>query len=197
MDYDQLFPRLWLGSSPSRVEDVDRIVRICGANAILSLPTDEDCVRFGLDWEHIEKRCGRLQIELCRVPVKDGNSDDLRNKLLGCTSRLDGLLKRGKTVYLHCIAGLERSPSVAIAYFHWVLGYRLEEAVDFVQNCRSCFPDVRAVRLATEDILEKIEVRARAGLDASAGNEGDAGARLWEEEAKRVALREYVTGGMS
>ena len=71
---------------------------------------------------------------------------------------VDGLMKDGHTVYVHCNAGMNRSPSTVIAYLHWIEGQALEEAVRHVTRCRSCSPYVDAIMLATED-------RARARDD--------------------------------
>jgi len=59
------------------------------------------------------------RIELCRVPVRDFDLVDLREKLLECVHLLERLLAASHLVYLHCTIGAARSPTVAIAYLHW------------------------------------------------------------------------------
>ena len=46
-------------------------------------------------------------------------------------------LEQGHTVYVHCSAGLGRSPSVVIAYLHWIKGVDLEEAIAQVPPARA------------------------------------------------------------
>jgi hypothetical protein len=53
------------------------------------------------------------------------------------------LLARGERVYLHCNAGLNRAPTVAIAYLHAHRGYALQDACDFVKARRPCVPYMR------------------------------------------------------
>ena len=61
------------------------------------------------------------------------------------------MLRQGHTVYVHCNMGINRSPSIVIAYLHWVQGWDLEKATDHVLKCRSCDPYVDAIGLAGED----------------------------------------------
>jgi len=41
---------------------------------------------------------------------------------------LERMLKQGHSVYVHCSAGVNRSPTVVAAYLHWWLGYELFQA---------------------------------------------------------------------
>ena len=64
---------------------------------------------------------------------------------------LDELLSQGHIVYVHCNMGVNRSPSIVIAYLHWVVGWDLEKATDHVMECRSCDPYLDSIGLAGED----------------------------------------------
>ncbi len=190
MDYNNITPRLWIGSSPRGVDEINHMVSEARISAILSLLTDQDLERFGVDGLHIQSHCFRRGIELHRMPVKDGDSEDLREKLPDCVLRLDRLLASGHTVYLHCAAGIERSPSVAIAYFNWCMGYSLEEATAFVKDRRGCSPDLDAIALATRDLLSGEDVRQRIHRKALEISEGLDDA-VWEE-ARKLVLRELI-----
>jgi protein-tyrosine phosphatase len=80
--------------------------------------------------------------------VKEFDPDDLREKLPQCVRALEDLLAKGHTVYLHCTAASGRSPTVAIAYLHWRLGWKLGPAVAYVEKRLECMPNVDAIRLA-------------------------------------------------
>ena len=80
----------------------------------------------------------------------------LREKLLSCVDRLDDLLAAGHTVYLHCTAGIGRSPTVAIGYLHRCLGWEMDAATRYVKQVRQCSPHLEALRLAIFD-QEKLE----------------------------------------
>jgi protein-tyrosine phosphatase len=82
------------------------------------------------------------------VPVTDFDRLELQRRLPECVTALDGLLQAGHTVYLHCTAGVNRSPTVAVAYLHWCQAWPLADALACVQKTRYCMPDVEAVRRA-------------------------------------------------
>ena len=58
---------------------------------------------------------------------------------------------RGTPFFVHCSAGVNRSPSTVIAYLHWVLDWEFDRAFDHVIGCRSCDPYVEAIKLASGD----------------------------------------------
>ena len=152
MNLDQVLAQLFVGSYPLRTADIDRLKQDFGITAVLNLHTDDDINDLNLAWPALEDHYRDSAIELCRVPVRDFDSEDLRRKLPDCVEALNQLLEDGHTVYVHCTAGMGRSPSVAVAYLHWVEKRDLEEALRHVKNRRSCAcPDMEAIRLAGED----------------------------------------------
>ncbi len=61
----------------------------------------------------------------------------------------------GHTVYVHCSAGMNRSPSTVVAYLHWTQGMTLDEALDVVMQRRFCDPYMDAIRQATANQAAK------------------------------------------
>jgi protein-tyrosine phosphatase len=150
MNLDQVLDRVYVGTYPECTADLDRLGRELGITAVLSLQTDEDLDRLGVDGPRLAAHCRQLGVELRRVPVRDFDPHDLQEKLPACVRALDQLLTAGHKVYVHCTAGAGRSPNVVIAYLHWVKGWDLEEAVNHVGKCRACWPDPEVIRLAGE-----------------------------------------------
>jgi protein-tyrosine phosphatase len=151
MDVSQILPSLFVGSFPGNADDMDRLRQDFGITAVLSVQTDDDMAYWGLAWSPLEALYRDLGIEVRRVPVRDFDPDDLRAKLPESVVALDELLRAGHTVYVHCSAGINRSPSVVIAYLHWVLGWDLDKAVQYVTSRRRCDPYVEAIRRARWD----------------------------------------------
>ncbi len=151
VDHGQILPQLFIGSHPENVDDIDRLRRDARITAVLNLQTDEDMESARLAWESLEAQYKTSGMELWRVPVRDFDLEDLRDKLPACVRTLDRLLSAGHTVYLHCTAGTGRSPTVAIAYLHWCRGWELVRAAEYVQQQHPCSPNVEAIRLATWD----------------------------------------------
>lgn len=148
MDYHRILPKLFVGSHPASAGDIEILRREAGITAVLNLQTDDDMRHFKLDWNSLASRYSSCGIHLRRVPVRDFDPLDLKEKLPSCVSALKGLMDSAHTVYLHCSAGAGRSPTVAVAYLSWCCGWDLEAALDHVRQCRPCLPNVEAIRLA-------------------------------------------------
>jgi len=157
MDVDQILPNLFVGSCPGDMDDIDSLATKFGITAVLNLQTDEDFASWGVDWHEMERAYQKSGVELRRVPVQDFNPEELRRKIPACVQALDGLLRAGHTVYVHCSAGMNRSPSTVVAYLHWVQGMGLDKAVEYVMKRHPSDPYVEAIRLATEDRVVEAE----------------------------------------
>jgi hypothetical protein len=110
---------------------------------------------WGVDFEAVQRQCTARGVLIVRYPFPDFSGEGLRAGLPAAVCALDKLLEAGHTVYLHCTAGMGRSPGVAIAYMYWVLGYStLDSAYAALTNIRPCGPNKDAIRLATCDMLQ-------------------------------------------
>ena len=145
MHLSQVLPQLFVGSCPTNTDDINHLKADYGITAILNLQTDHDFDYCELDWGRIESRCNELGIAVQRIPVRAFDGEDLRRQLSQCVQALDTLLKNGQTVYTHCNSGMDRSPSVAIAYLVWRQSWNLNDAIEHVTRCRSCSPNIEAV----------------------------------------------------
>ena len=72
MDYDQVLPRVFVGSYPASLEDIDRLVRDAGITAVLNLQTDEDADYLNVDGAclaaHYHRRAGAAHAGQQRRP---------------------------------------------------------------------------------------------------------------------------------
>ena len=150
MDYTQIIPRLFIGSHPKTIDDIERLRRESAVTTVLNLQTDEDMHSVTLDWQPLEAYYRASGIYLLRIPVKE-EQIELRKKLPQCVCTLDRVLAGGHTVYLHCTEGVGRSPTVAIGYLHWCLCWGFDAAVTHVKELRPCSPHLEAIRLAIWD----------------------------------------------
>jgi protein tyrosine phosphatase (PTP) superfamily phosphohydrolase (DUF442 family) len=150
MHYNAISATLYVGTCPMEAGDVDALARL-GVTAVLNVQTDEDLTFWGICWEDLEAQYRDWSITVRRVPVRDFDPDALRCGLPDCVRALDELIRAGHTVYVHCSAGINRSPSTVIAYLHWIAGWELSDAVAHVMNCRACDPYVEAIEAAGED----------------------------------------------
>ena len=151
MDCDQVLPQIVIGFYPQTTADIDLLKQDFGITAVLNVQSEEDDEYLSIPWSVLASHYGLSGIEVRRVPVIDFDRADLRRNLPECVAALRELLDDGHKVYVHCTAGMGRSPSVVIAYLHWVQDLDLEEAARQVQSRRRCSPDLVAIRLASGD----------------------------------------------
>jgi len=153
MEYAQILPGLFVGSHPRTIGDVERLRQESAIAAVLNLQTDEDMRSVNLDWPPLAAHYRATGINLLRLPMKEEQAE-LREKLPECVRTLTALIATGCTVYLHCTEGIGRSPTVAIGYLHWSLGWGFGAAVGHVKQARKCSPHLEALRLARWDPIE-------------------------------------------
>lgn len=137
-------PQLVLGPAPLDEDDFQQL-KAAHVTAILSLQTEEDETDGGESESALAEASG---MKFVSVPVMDFDKLELIRKLPACVNELEQHISSGEVVYLHCTAGVNRSPTVAVAYLHWKKQWPLEKALEHVQDCRRCVPDVEAIRKA-------------------------------------------------
>jgi protein-tyrosine phosphatase len=150
LTYAQILPRLFIGSHPRTIDDIERLRREAGVTAVLNIHTDDDMRSVNLNFPPLEAHYKACSIVLRRTPMVE-EQVELRAKLYNSIQALSLLLAEGHTVYLHCTAGIGRAPTVAIGYLHTCLGWSLDDAVNHVKLARQCAPHVEALRLALAD----------------------------------------------
>ncbi|MGB9606681.1 MAG: dual specificity protein phosphatase family protein, partial [Bryobacteraceae bacterium] len=102
----------------------------------------------GSSWDQIQQWCEAAGLHAAREPVRDFDPENLAERLPDCARALDALVAAGHKVYLHCTAGVNRSPSVAIAWLVWKRGMSLREAYALVKQRRYCEPGLAAIQVA-------------------------------------------------
>ena len=140
-----VIPHLIVGPAPL-VEDDFAQLKELNVTAILSLQTEEDGKEGAIESE----RTAALQfgMSFSNLPVTDFDRIDLQWKLPKCVAMVERILAAGDILYLHCTAGVHRSPTVAVAYLHGCLQWPLEQALEHIRSCRDCSPDMDVIRKA-------------------------------------------------
>lgn len=147
-------PGVVVGTQPRSPTDVDRLVAEARVTCIMNTQQDADMVHWGVDAAALARRCADRNVLLVRYPFPDFSADGLRAGLPAAVAALDALLRAGHTVYLHCTAGMGRSPGVAIAHAYWCShAATLDEAYAALTAVRPCGPNKEAIRGATSDLL--------------------------------------------
>jgi atypical dual specificity phosphatase len=130
---------LVVGEYP-RVSDIEWLKQEHRITAIQNLQDDEDLRSNGIDVIALRQACRHYRIKLVRTPIRDGSADDMAARLVVALQHLGELLRDRERVYLHCNAGLNRAPTLAIAWLRAKAGMSLNEAMAHVKKRRACGP---------------------------------------------------------
>jgi dienelactone hydrolase len=153
MKCDRVIPRLFVGAAPLADDDFQQL-KTLNVTAILSLQTEEDGPEGAIESER--NAAVEAGIGFTNLPVADFDRLELLWNLPKCVATVERILAAGDTLYLHCTAGVNRSPTAAVAYLHQCLRWPLEEALEHVRSCRNCCPD--------EDVIRKAYVHFRRAM---------------------------------
>jgi protein-tyrosine phosphatase len=143
-DWSEIVPNLLVGACP-RPRDLIWLHRRCAVTAIVSVQDDVDLASKGLDAQELARACRDCQVAYHRLPVTDGDAPGLVRQIEPVVSLLHSLIGRGERVYLHCNAGMNRAPTLAIAYLHARCGFGLADAREHVKRQRHCVPYMRVL----------------------------------------------------
>jgi protein-tyrosine phosphatase len=144
-DHAFVLPGMAVGEYPTP-EDAPWLRDTCRVQRVVSLQDDLDLERKGIHLRELLAAYGRVDIALERHPVADGDAAALCAVLGRVLHGLHRALVAGERVYLHCNAGLNRAPTVAVAYLHRHHGLSLDDACAAVKAARPCVPYLRALR---------------------------------------------------
>lgn len=141
-DHAFVIENLAVGEYPTP-EDAAWLRGAPAISAVVSLQDDVDLDRKGLSLRDLQRAYTAQGIRFHRVPVCDGDAEALRARLDEAVGLVADLLDGGERVYLHCNAGLNRAPTVAIAFLHVHHGRPLDAACALVKAQRPCVPYMR------------------------------------------------------
>jgi protein-tyrosine phosphatase len=146
-DHAEILPFLLIGEYPIP-DDAAWLKADLGVGAVICLQDDGDLASKQLRLSELRSGYAAHDIDFRYTPVTDGDTDGLAAALEHIVALLRELIHAGKRVYVHCSAGMNRAPTVAIAYLHVHEGMSLDQAFDFVKRRRLCVPYMSALKAA-------------------------------------------------
>ncbi len=198
LHWNEIRENILIGSCPMTELDLERIRHETGASAILSLQHDECLAHFGINYEQHRVHGRRLGMEMARSPMRDFNPCEQRQRLPAAVRRLWGLITDRHRVYVHCTAGMGRSPLTILGYLTFVEGYTREDAMHLLRSKRpGVIPSLEAYDGCRADLLSSRhdEVERQAWLvycDRSARQQAGSAEGDWYR-AEKVVLRAAVS----
>lgn len=155
LNWSAVTPHIVIGSCPMTPDDIRRIYAKSSASVLFSLQHDDCLAYWRIDYEAMCRTGSKLKIEMARCPIRDFDITDMRKNLPSTVSTLAQLLTAGHRVYVHCTAGLGRSPLTVLGYLNLIEDYPEEDAIGIIKNSRpNAVPAWEAFYGACED-LEK------------------------------------------
>ena len=152
INFDQILENLFVGGCPRTDDDIE-LLQHSRISAVLNLQRDEDFVAQKINWNLLLSSYQKRGIQIQRLEIIDFDEEDFIQHLPEAMTILSDLISQGHTVYVHCTAGSERSPSVVTSYLAWYdkrdsgnMG--LEKALAFVKARRRCSPYEDALKTA-------------------------------------------------
>ncbi len=143
--FDRILDKIFIGTCPTNLLDIRRLKQ-AGVTAVLNLQSDLDFEIINIDWPALEQHYQQSGIVVYRINIIDFDDDSLAENLPGATQTLDTILGNDHCVYVHCTAGMQRSPSVVIGYLAWNRGFGLKDAVKLVLAKRNCDPPLAVLQ---------------------------------------------------
>jgi len=124
---------LLVGEYPGRA-DIGWLKDTYGITAVHNLQDDDDLRMNGLDNRELSAEYVAHGIGYVRTPIQDGSADAMAERLEVALHDLHDLVGSGSRVYLHCNAGMNRAPTLAIAFLRAYRQMSLEEAMKLVKK---------------------------------------------------------------
>jgi protein-tyrosine phosphatase len=134
-----LSEQLLIGEYPRR-EDIAWLKNHHRVTAVHSLQDNEDLKLHGLSLAALEAAYGRSHLRFVRTPIPDGGADAMALHLKAALEALRALTEARERVFLHCNAGMNRAPTLAIAFMRAFCGMSLDEALAHVKQQHFCGP---------------------------------------------------------
>lgn len=130
---------LLVGEYPNQ-DDIGWLKDTFGIAAVHNLQDDDDLRMNGLDPARLSNEYDAHGIDYVRTPIQDGSADAMAERLELALHDLRALVDSSGRVYLHCNAGMNRAPTLAIAFLRAYRKMSLDEAMKLVKKQRACGP---------------------------------------------------------
>ncbi|HYB89973.1 MAG TPA: dual specificity protein phosphatase family protein [Candidatus Binataceae bacterium] len=138
-DVSEISHELLIGEYPQR-DDIAWLKETYRIAAVHSLQDEEDLSLHALDLGVLRETYREHGIQFVNTPIQDGSADAMAARLKVALNDLGNLVAASRRVYLHCNAGMNRAPTLAIAFLRAYRQMSLDEALAMVKRRRACGP---------------------------------------------------------
>ena len=187
---------LVVGSCPRTPSDLDALRVETRVSAVLSVQHDDCLAKQEIDYPRQVRYGRRLGLTMERCPLRDFDPADQQRGLPAAVCALYGLLRQGHRVYIHCTAGINRSPLVVLTYLTLIEGMSLEEAMTLLLRARPAVcPTWEAYHGCRRELTARHEDRIRRRAFELGQRQPEQGALEHWLQAERAIWRAVLTAG--
>jgi atypical dual specificity phosphatase len=165
LNWGEVTPEIVIGSCPMTPDDLKTIAHSARVSAVLSLQHNDCLARWGIDDALMRSTGSGQKLVMARCSIRDFDVADMRRCLPRAVAELAALRAQGHRIYVHCTAGLGRSPLTVLAYLVLVEGYSPERAIRLIHAAR---PGAVPAWEAFHGCLEDLVSRHRAAIEKRA-----------------------------
>jgi len=159
LNWSEIRGDLVVGACPMSTDDIDAICTGTGVSALLSVQHDECRDRLGIDYDEHVRHGRRTGVVLANAPMRDFDPPEQRLRLPDAVRELYQLLAASHRVYVHCTAGINRSPLTILAYLAFVEGMAADRALQLIHRARpQAEPYWESFAGCRDDLLESNRV---------------------------------------
>ena len=193
LNWNEVTQHIVIGTCPMRPDDMIRIQKEAKVSALLSLQHDDCLSYWGINCSQMQNKAEEIGLTLVRCPIRDFDITDMRRRLPSAVSSLAALQANGHRTYVHCTAGLGRSPLVVLGYLTLIDGRDPEDAISMILASRTgAVPAWEAYHGCRYDLVEynrkKIEQRAYELYEQRGRREGHA-VQDWLQAERKIRKR--------
>jgi protein-tyrosine phosphatase len=106
---------IYLGAYPKFEKEIAELKNL-GVKAVLSLQSKKDMRAFGINCQELSKVYEKYDIQAYNLEILDMKLKDFVNRSQRAVRLLRELIEDHGTVYVHCTAGIYRSPQLVALY---------------------------------------------------------------------------------
>lgn len=165
LNWNEITPQIVVGTCPMTADDLTRLREEADISAVLCLQHDECLAYWGIDYSRLRRRAVEMALTLIRCPIRDFDIPDMRRRLPLAVATLASLQMARHRTYVHCTAGLGRSPLTVLGYLTLVECLDAEEAISRILAGR---PDAIPAWEAYHGCRHDLVTRHRDAIDERA-----------------------------
>lgn len=180
---DKMYDGLWLGERMGVTHTTDRVLEKLNIDIVITAQSQRevDAAKLqtfleGRKWHHFV--------------LEDTDEEEIGEYFEEVHAILHAAKQAGKRVYVHCAAGISRSPTLVAAHLMLENNWSRKTAIEYISKRRPCIDPnsgfMNQLKILEDQIRRRLEADGRSLDDAGSPNSSDSVGGPVREEAHRT-----------